>query len=52
MGLSIIINQDVLAGIIKSNISCHASKPLTQELIDIITMQIIESIDFFIKKTR
>jgi hypothetical protein len=42
------LNEENLSLLLKSNISCHFNKPLTQELIDTLTKQIIESIDFFL----
>lgn len=48
--IKITINEAALSGLIKSNISCHANKTINQELIDTITMQIIESVDYFLNK--
>jgi hypothetical protein len=47
---SISLNEENLSTLLKSNISCHFNKPLSHELIDEITKQIVESIDFFINK--
>lgn len=44
------LNPERLAALLKSNISCHLNKPLTQELIDELTLQIVDSIDYFINK--
>lgn len=44
----ICLNEEKLTVLLKSNISCHFNKPLNQELIDTLTKQIIESIDFFL----
>ena len=41
------INTEGLTKLIRSNISCHMNKPLTQDLIDTLTYQIIESIGYF-----
>lgn len=43
-----VITNERLCSLIKSNISCHAGKPLSQELIDILCTQIVESIDYFL----
>jgi len=48
--ITITVNAEKLSTLLRSNISCHANKPLTQELIDILTKQIVESIDYFINK--
>jgi hypothetical protein len=42
------LNTESLTTLLRSNISCHMNKTLTQELIDTLTKQIIESIDFFL----
>lgn len=44
----ICLNEDKLAVLLKSNISCHFNKTINQELIDTLTKQIIESIDYFL----
>lgn len=43
-----VITTERFCSLIKSNISCHAGKPLTQELIDTLCTQIVESIDYFL----
>lgn len=48
--IMITLNKERLGSLVKSNISCHANKMLTQELIDDITNQIIDSVEFFINK--
>jgi hypothetical protein len=45
---SIRLNSEKLSTLLKSNISCHFNKNLDQELIDTLTKQIVESIDFFL----
>ncbi len=42
------LNNEKLTTLLKSNISCHFNKNLDQELIDTLTKQIIESIEFFL----
>jgi hypothetical protein len=42
------LNTESLTTLLRSNISCHMNKTLNQELIDTLTKQIIESIDFFL----
>ena len=49
--IMITLNTEKLASLLRSNISCHMNKPLTQELIDTLTQQIVESIDFFLNKS-
>lgn len=44
------LNTESLTTLLRSNLSCHVNKLLTQELIDTLTQQIIESIDFFMNK--
>jgi uncharacterized protein YaaW (UPF0174 family) len=44
------LNTESLTTLLRSNLSCHVNKPLTQELIDTLTQQIVESIDFFVNK--
>jgi hypothetical protein len=46
----IIFEAKQLTPLIKSNLSCHNNKPLTQELIEALTTQITESIDYFLNK--
>ena len=46
--VKISLNTESLTTLLRSNISCHMNKALTQELIDTLTKQIIESIDFFL----
>lgn len=45
------LNAESLTTLLRSNISCHLNKNLTQELMNELTAQIIESIDYFINKT-
>jgi hypothetical protein len=44
-------NTESLTTLLRSNISCHMNKTLTQELMEQLTAQIIESIDYFINKS-
>lgn len=44
------LNTESLTTLLRSNISCHLNKPLTQELMNELVAQIIESIDYFINK--
>ncbi len=46
--LTISIATDRLCSLIKSNLSCHAGKPLTQELIELLSLQIVESVEYFL----
>jgi len=44
------LNTESLTTLLRSNMSCHMNKTLTQELMEQLTAQIIESIDYFINK--
>lgn len=46
------LNTESLTTLLRSNISCHMNKTLTQELMEQLTAQIIESIDYFINKSE
>jgi len=48
--LNISLNQEKLLSLVKSNISCHFNKNLSNDLIDALTQQIVESIDFFLNQ--
>lgn len=49
--VKITLNTENLTTLLRSNISCHLNKTLTQELMNELTAQIIESIDYFINKS-
>lgn len=49
--IKIKLNTESLTKLLRSNISCHVNKNLTQELMEQLTAQIVESIDFFINKS-
>jgi hypothetical protein len=49
--VKISLNTESLTTLLRSNISCHMNKTLTQELMEQLTAQIIESIDYFINKS-
>lgn len=44
-------DNESLTTLLRSNLSCFMGKNITQELLNELTLQIIESIDFFLKKT-
>ena len=44
-------STESLTTLIRSNISCHSNKTITPELIELLTSQIIESIDYLILKS-
>jgi hypothetical protein len=48
--LRIKLDNESLTTLLRSNLSCFMGKCITQELLNEITVQIIESIDFFINK--
>lgn len=45
---TISIATERLCSLLKSNLSCHAGKPLNQELIETISTQIVESVEYFL----
>ena len=47
---TLIIDRALLANLIKSNLSCHVNKPVTQELIEEMTLQIVDSVQYFLNK--
>lgn len=44
------LDDESLTTLIRSNLSCHMGKIITQELLADLTKQIVESIDYFINK--
>lgn len=48
--LKIMLDNDSLSTLLRSNLSCHLGKTITQELLNEITHQIIESIHFFLNQ--
>ena len=44
------LNNEELSTLLRSNLACHLGKMFTQELLDDVTLQIIESIDYLIDK--
>jgi hypothetical protein len=48
--IKIMINNESLTSLIRSNLCCHIGKTITQESINEITEQIIESINYFLNK--
>jgi hypothetical protein len=48
--LNITLNADSLSTLLRSNLSCFMAKTITSELLDEITEQIIESIDYFLNR--
>lgn len=48
--INIMLNNDSLSTLLRSNLSCYLGKPITSELLDEITKQIIESIEFFLNQ--
>jgi len=50
--IKISLNEERLSSLVKSNISCHINKPLSSDLINVLTQQIIESIDFFLNQNN
>lgn len=48
----IILTEEKLSCLVKSNISCYFNKPLSSDLINELTQQIVESINFYIEITK
>jgi len=48
--IKIMLDNESLSTLLRSNLSCYLSKPITSELLDDITRQIIESIEFFLNQ--
>jgi len=46
----ILLNAENLSTLLRSNLSCFMAKTITSELLDEITLQIIESIDYFLNQ--
>jgi CYTH domain-containing protein len=44
------LNTEKFTTLVRSNLSCHMNKTLTQELMEQLAAQIVESIDYFINK--
>jgi len=41
------LTEEKLSFLVRSNISCHFNKPLSSDLIKVLTQQIVESINLF-----
>ena len=48
----IILTEEKLSCLVKSNISCYFNKPLSSDLINELTQQIVDSINFYIEVTK
>jgi len=48
--IRIMLNNEALATLLRSNLSCYLGKSITVELLDEITSQITESINYFINQ--
>jgi len=48
--LRIKLDNDSLTTLLRSNLSCFMGKNITQDLLNELTIQIIESIDYFINQ--
>lgn len=47
------LTEEKLSCLVRSNISCHFNKPLSSDLIKVLTQQIVESINlFYIQGTK
>jgi len=48
--IRIMLNDESLATLLRSNLCCHIGKIMTQESLNEITQQIIESMNYFLNK--
>jgi hypothetical protein len=48
--IKIMLDNDSLSTLLRSNLSCHLGKIMTKESLDAITAQIVESIGFFLQE--
>lgn len=48
--IKIMLDNDSLSTLLRSNLSCHMGKTMTKDSLDKITSQIVESIIFFLNK--
>lgn len=44
------LNNDSLSTLLRSNLSCHLGRCMTQEMLNELTLQIVDSIDYFLNK--
>ena len=48
--LKMMLQNESLTTLLRSNLSCHLGKNITKEVLDELTFQIVESINYFINK--
>lgn len=48
--LRVMLNNETLKTLLRSNLSCYVNKTITSEILEDMTKQIIESIDYFLNK--
>ena len=48
--IKLMLDNESLASLLRSNLCCHIGKVLTQESLNEVTQQIIESITYFLNK--
>jgi hypothetical protein len=48
--LKIMLDNESLGTLLRSNLSCYLGKTITQDVLNDITGQIIDSIDYFLNK--
>ncbi len=48
--ITVKINAELLKSLIRTNISCYLTRPLTVEVLEEMTNKIIESIEYFLNK--
>lgn len=44
------LDNDLLSTLLRSNLSCYLGKSMNQDVLNDMTVQIIESIDYFVNK--
>jgi hypothetical protein len=50
--MRIMLDNHTLAILLRSNLSCYVNKVITPEILDEMTSQIIESIEYFLSRTE
>lgn len=50
--LKIMLNNESLNTLLRSNLACYLGKTINHEILIDITKQIVESIDYFLNKTE
>jgi hypothetical protein len=48
--IKLMLNNESLATLLRSNLSCYVGKTITQESLSELTVQILESLTYFLNK--